>query len=138
MHSGAGRITNLVMRPMSLFESYDSTGVVSLKKLFENPDRIEGKTNKKLEDLFFLICRGGWPKAINQESKIALAQSRNFYKMLVQSDISKVDNITRKEDRVISLMRSLSRNIGTPISLIGIKKEAIRRLVWVPCYPNVT
>ncbi len=82
-HSGAGRITNLMMRPMSLIESNDSTGEVSLKQLFSNPDMIEGSADKTLEEIFFLICRGGWPNAINQSPKIALAQSENFYEMLV-------------------------------------------------------
>lgn len=125
-HSGAGRITNLMMRPMSLFESNDSTGKISLEQLFLNPFMIEGTTNKKLEELFFLICRGGWPKAVNQAPNIALAQSENFYKMFVHSDMSKVDNIRRREDRVISLMLSLSRNIGTNISIQGIKKDMIQ------------
>jgi predicted AAA+ superfamily ATPase len=126
MHSGAGRITYLMMRTMSLFESNDSTGEVSIKQLFSNPDIIEGKTNKTLEDIFFLICRGGWPKAINQKPEIALAQSKNFYDMLVHSDMSKVDNVKRSEERIISLMRSLSRNIGTTISLNEIKRDMIQ------------
>ncbi len=123
MHSGIGRITNLVMRPMSLYESSDSTGEVSLGELFINPSKIEGSSNKKMEDIFFLICRGGWPKAINQEPDIALAQSIQFYEMLVQSDMSKVDGVTRTPERVNSLLRSLSRNIGTASTISNIRKD---------------
>ncbi len=123
MHSGIGRITNLVMRPMSLYESNDSTGEVSLTELFKNPSRIEGTSTKKLADLFFLICRGGWPKAINQEPEIALEQSVQFYEMLIQSDMSKVDGVARTPERVDSLLRSLSRNIATASTITNIRRD---------------
>lgn len=123
MHSGIGRITNLVMRPMTLFESNDSTGEVSLKDLFGNPDKIEGTSDKSLDDLFYLICRGGWPRAINQKPEIALEQSIQFYEMLVQSDMSKVDGVKRSPERVDSLLRSLSRNIATPATIKNIRRD---------------
>lgn len=78
-HSGTGRFTWLTMRPMSLYESGDSTGDISLKVLFENTEEVDGTANLSLDRLAFLICRGGWPQAIDMRDEIALDQARDYY-----------------------------------------------------------
>ena len=121
-HSGTGRITRLLMRPMSLYESLDSTGSVSLDNIFNNED-IEGSNNLDIKDIAFLICRGGWPKAINETKEIALQQSYDYYDAIINIDISKVDNISKNPQRVSKLMRSLSRAVSTQTSFTSIVKD---------------
>lgn len=119
-HTGAGRISWLRMRTMSLYESGDSTGEVSLRELFNTPAQIEGTARTSLERLAFLTCRGGWPAAAGMSGSAALLQARDYYEAVVRADISRVDGISRKEERVRLLMRSYARNQGTqsPVTLI--------------------
>lgn len=124
-HSGIGRFTWLTMRPMSLFESLESSGEVSLKELFNNPEKIEGTNNYKIEDIAFLICRGGWPLAISMDKDVALIQAIDYYDGVVKSDISRADGINKNKERVKRLMRSLARNQGTQISNSLIKEDII-------------
>lgn len=112
-HTGTGRITRMKMRPMTLYESGESTGSVSLKALFAGMDDVEGETNVNLEQIAFLICRGGWPKAIGQASDVALIQAFDYFDAVVSSDISRVDNVERDEERTRNLLRSYSRFIGS-------------------------
>ncbi len=124
-HSGTGRISRMLMRPMSLFESGDSTGEVSLEKLF-SADYDPGAYNEKnLEAIAYLICRGGWPKAIGCSEKIALRQAVDYYDAVVNSDISRVDGKTRNSVRTKLLMRSYSRNIGSQIKYEEIRKDIL-------------
>ncbi len=111
-HTGTGRFSWLLMRPMSLYESLDSSGEVSLKTLFENPEQIDGENTIDLNRLAFLICRGGWPRATDLEGEIALEQAFDYYDAVVRSDISRADNISRNPERVKRLMRSYARNQG--------------------------
>ena len=97
-HTGTGRFSWLKMRPMSLFESGESNGSVSLQKLFESSENIYGEANLSLEDIAFLVCRGGWPSATNLKGKIAFSQANDYLDAVVNSDISKVDNVTRKPE----------------------------------------
>lgn len=115
-HSGTGRFSWLTMRPMSLFESNDSTGEVSLDNLFHAPSQIEGSSHTDLERLAFLICRGGWPRAIGMRAKIALNQAFDYYDAVVHSDINRADNVTKDPERVKKLMRSLARNQGQQVA----------------------
>lgn len=115
-HSGTGRFSWLTMRPMSLFESNDSTGEVSLDNLFHAPSQIEGSSHTDLERLAFLICRGGWPRAIGMRDKIALNQAFDYYDAVVHSDINRADNVTKDSERVKKLMRSLARNQGQQVA----------------------
>lgn len=115
-HSGTGRFSWLTMRPMSLFESNDSTGEVSLDNLFHAPSQIEGSSHTDLERLAFLICRGGWPRAIGMRGKIALNQAFDYYDAVVHSDINRADNVTKDPERVKKLMRSLARNQGQQVA----------------------
>ena len=101
------------MRPMSLYESLDSTGEVSLKALFETPEQIEGENSLDLNQLAFLVCRGGWPRATDLKGEVALEQAFDYYDAVVKSDISRADGITRNPERVKRLMRSYARNQGS-------------------------
>ncbi|MBQ2350950.1 MAG: DUF4143 domain-containing protein, partial [Bacteroidales bacterium] len=113
-HSGTGRFSKLKMRTMSLYESQDSSGDVSFKDLFENPQLpLNGSSNIDINRLAFLICRGGWPGALDLKEKDALAQAYDYYDLVCDSDISRVDNVERNPQRVRLLMRSYARHQGT-------------------------
>ena len=105
------------MRPMSLFESRDSIGQVSLGELFEGKD-ITGTDNHTIDDIAYLICRGGWPKAIGQTQKVSLKQARDYFDAVVNDDISRVDGVKRDPERTKRLMRSYARNIATQLETI--------------------
>ena len=115
-HSGTGRFSWLKMRPMSLYESEESSGEVSLADLFEMPDRISGKNDYNLEKIAFLICRGGWPLSIDMVDKYALLQANDYYDGVINSDISRVDGIRRNSDIVRKVMRSYARHQGTQVA----------------------
>lgn len=121
-HSGVGRITKLLMRPMSLFESGESNGSVSLKQLFEGK-LVDGYADIDIDHLAFLICRGGWPKALDCSEKIALAQAFDYYTVVVNTDASKVDNVERNPERVERLMRSYARAIASQTNLRSIGQD---------------
>ncbi len=125
IHTGTGRFAWLLMRPMSLYESGESTGEVSLKDLFEGKEKIQGTNNLDLEKIAFLVCRGGWPRAIYMEEEIALEQAFDYYKAVVETDISKVDNISKNPERVKKLMRAYARNMGSQASNETIKGDMI-------------
>lgn len=109
-HSGTGRFTWLTMRPMSLYESGDSTGEVSLKDLFAGASEIDGVSNLSIDRLAFLVCRGGWPQAVDMRDEIALDQAMDYYYAVVHSDINRADNVQKNPERVKRLMRSYARN----------------------------
>lgn len=113
-HSGTGRFTWLTMRPMSLYESGDSAGDVSLKDLFEN-NTVDGESDMTIDRLAFLACRGGWPQAIDMRDDIALDQARDYYDAVVRSDINRADNIQKNAEKVRRLMRSYARNQGSQV-----------------------
>lgn len=113
-HSGTGRFTWLTMRPMSLYESGDSTGDVSLKDLFEN-NTVDGESDMTIDRLAFLACRGGWPQAIDMRDDLALDQARDYYDAVVRSDINRADNIQKNAEKVRRLMRSYARNQGSQV-----------------------
>ena len=124
-HSGTGRFTWLMMRPMSLFESGDSTGEVSLNQLFKNPNVIDGMNNLSLEKLAFLICRGGWPHAVGMKEKPALLQAEDYYEAVIKSDINRADGVSKNPERVKRLMRSFARNQGTQISNTMLRDDIV-------------
>lgn len=111
-HSGTGRFTWLTMRPMSLYESGDSTGEVSLGNLFTAPQEIDGESHIDLDRLAFLVCRGGWPQAVDLRDEIALDQAMDYYDAVVHSDINRADNVQKNPERVKRLMRSYARSQG--------------------------
>ena len=110
-HTGTGRMARLKLRTMTLWESEDSTGTVSLGKLFENAEKIDGESHIDLDRLAYLTCRGGWPKAVLKKSeKAALAQAFNYYDSVVSNDIKRVDDVDRDEELTKRIMRSYARN----------------------------
>lgn len=115
-HSGTGRFAWVTMRPMSLYESGDSTGDVSLTNLFTNPNNIEGVSNLNFEKLAFVTCRGGWPQAIDMPQDIALDQAIDYYEAVVRSDINRVDGINKNPDKIRRFMRSYARNQGEQVA----------------------
>jgi predicted AAA+ superfamily ATPase len=120
MHSGTGRISRLRMRPMSLWESGDSSGEISLKLLFDGVEQ-SAICNADLEHIAFLVCRGGWPRATFQEPEISLNRAMDYYDAVVNTDIQRVDGVLRNPDRTARIMRSYARLQGTqsPISAIS-------------------
>lgn len=124
MHTGTGRIARMKMRPMSLFESGDSNGQVSLGAMFEGSD-VEGSDDHNINDIAYYICRGGWPKAIGQTERISLKQSRDYFDAVVNDDISRVDGVKRDPERTKRLMRSYARNVSTQASLETIRDDLI-------------
>lgn len=113
-HTGTGRISRLKLRTMSLWESGDSTGDVSLGHLFVNADKIDGVSHIDLDRLAYLTCRGGWPKAVLKKTvKAALAQAFNYFDSVVSNDIKRVDDIDRDEELAKRIMRSYARNQGS-------------------------
>lgn len=123
-HTGTGRFSFLLMRPMTLFESLESTGTVSLKDLFDSKD-VSGTNNLSLDDIAYVCCRGGWPRSISMEKEIALDQAFDYYDAVVNSDISKVDGVSREPTRVKNLMRSYARNVGSQVSNEALKEDMI-------------
>ncbi len=125
-HSGTGRFTWLLMRPMSLYESEDSNGEVSLEALFSAPERIEGDNPLSLEKLAFLVCRGGWPQALGMREEIALDQAMDYYDAVVHTDINRTDDTTKDSERVKRFMRSYARNQGTQAANTVIAEDVFR------------
>lgn len=120
LHSGTGRIGRLKMRPMSLFESGESTGDVSLTDLFNKADIPVIQHNKSLEEIAFLTCRGGWPQATFLQGDIALDQAEDYVESLLNVDMHRVDKVQRSSERMRYIMRSYARHQGAqcPISMI--------------------
>ncbi len=111
-HTGTGRIARLRMRPMSLFESQESNGVVSLKKLFQGDTEIVGNSTLSIPQIATAICRGGWPEAVAKDST-SVRIARNYVEAVINADIRSADNVNRDPHRVRQLLRSYARNIST-------------------------
>lgn len=115
-HSGNSRITKMQMIPMSLWESQESNGKISLRELFDNPNLdIDGiESNMTIEDLIFSACRGGWPGTMNIKKESAkLLIAKNYIKTVCSEDISRVDGVQRDEHLARMILRSYARNIST-------------------------
>lgn len=122
-HDGAGRIVTLRMRTMSLFESLESNGLISLRELFENKDLNVVSANEKitLEDIAFLICRGGWPLSLMGDKDVALDITKNYYDGLFTFEDSDNEKFRNKKPEVLRMIiRSYARNISTEASLKSI------------------
>lgn len=116
MHSGTGRISRLKMYPMSLFESKESNGSISLRELFDNPELdIDGVSSSlTIEELIFSACRGGWPAALRRRSNAAkLMIVRDYLNNICESDISTVDGVQRNPTWTNMILRSYARNVST-------------------------
>jgi predicted AAA+ superfamily ATPase len=113
-HTGTGRIARIKMRPMSLFESKESNGSISLGALFSGMSNgYEALSDLSIEQISFIICRGGWPASIHLKGKAALRLANAYVESVIHHDISEVDSIEKNPERVRLLMRSLARNIST-------------------------
>ncbi len=123
VHSGTGRFGWLKMRPMSLWESGDSTGEVSLKDIFEGKKQIEGVSKLDLERVAFVTCRGGWPLAVDMEDDIALDQAFDYLTAVEQRDIQQADGVERDPARVHRLLRSYARHQGTQASYATMRAD---------------
>ncbi|NLB11452.1 ATP-binding protein [bacterium] len=124
MHTGTGRISRLYMRPMSLYESKDSNGKVAIRDLFENKE-ISAESDADLEKIAFLICRGGWPKAVGLAEKQALFQAIDYFDAVVSNDISRVDSVKRDKEKAKRFLKSYARNVGTRAALETIRQDVL-------------
>lgn len=122
-HSGAGRISRIVMRTMSLFESGVSSGQVSLGWLFDAPESISGESSLTVQDLAELICRGGWPQSVDLPASAASKQVASYIRAVAESDISRLDGRERNPDLVLRLLRSYARNQGQAVSVSRIAED---------------
>ena len=123
-HTGTGRISRLMMRPMSLFESKESNGEISLKSLFDGQQKETYNESKlTIEKIAFLVCRGGWPASIYLEEVQALRMARDYVEAVINQDISRIDNVEKNPERVRLLLRSLARNIATIANYQTIKDD---------------
>ena len=122
-HSGTGRFSWLTMRPMSLFESGDSTNEVSIKELFAGSSEIYGKANLDLDRLAFLVCRGGWPQSVDMKDNIALEQAFDYYDAIVHFDINRICSGKKNSQRVKNIMRSYARHQGAQVPNTTLAKD---------------
>ena len=120
-HSGTGRFGWIKMRTMSLWESGDSTGDVSLGGLFSSENEVDGTSNLEIRRIAFLVCRGGWPKAsLKTNESAALIEAREYAESVCRNDISRVDDVQRNAELTLRLMRSYSRHQGAQVSVATI------------------
>lgn len=122
-HSGTGRFGWLTMRPMTLFESGESNGSVSIGELFTTQEDILETNELKLQDIAFLICRGGWPMAVGLPEEAALEQAFDYYDAVTKEDIVKVDGVKRTSERAQRLMRAYARHQGTQASIATLRED---------------
>lgn len=117
LHTGTGRISRMTMRTMSLFESQDSNGSVSLKKLFDGDDEIRGSSDIDLKSLAYLLCRGGWPMTVKQPEEVALMQAKQYVDAIIFSDFPRTDQRDRDPQKLSRFLRSYSRLLGSQAPL---------------------
>lgn len=129
-HSGIGRMKKIIMRTMSLWESNESSGEVSLKNLFDNTKNVSGKNRYQLKDIAHIICRGGFPSAVIEKDKdISLNYAKDYVNTLVSTDITSVDDIKRNPKRARAILKSYARNISTPAKMTTILKDVESNVV---------
>lgn len=112
-HTGTGRISRMKMRPMSLFESRESNGTVSLRELFGGNGEVAAMSELSIEDLAYAICRGGWPAAVNMDKEDGLEVAKDYIEAVCERDATAVDKSQKDPDRVRSVLKSLGRNVST-------------------------
>jgi uncharacterized protein len=123
VHTGTGRFSRMLMRPMSLFESHESNGTVSLGDLFNGNQAIESMSELSIEKIAFALCRGGWPASVMKNETSALRISRDYVEAVINHDVSRVDDVEKNPERVRLLLRSLARNAATLASIQTIKND---------------
>lgn len=115
-HTGTGRITEVTMYPMTVFETGESNGDISLAKLFDDRDYdIDGiKSSITLEDLFYIACRGGWPRCLALKDDMAKLQiARDYYEQIYKKDINTLDDVRRNPESARAVLWSYARNMAT-------------------------
>ncbi len=122
-HTGTGRISRILMRPMSLFESLESNGLVSLHALFNGCQEEGCMSDLSIEKIAFALCRGGWPASVQRGQAPALRMARDYVEAVINYDVSRVDNIEKNPERVRLLLRSLARNVATLATQQTIKDD---------------
>lgn len=122
-HSGTGRVSWLTMRNMSLFESGESSGEVSLSQLFAGNKDVSATNEIDITKLAFLICRGGWPDVLELDDDVALESAFDYLEGIINSDVSRVDNKRRDPERTRRILKSLARNQGSQIAMTTIAKD---------------
>lgn len=125
MHSGTGRITRVLMRPMSLYESKESDGAISLQDLFDKKTITATKANITLDDVIYFILRGGWPNSIKMNKEYSLEIAKNYYASLLHENISLSNEKEFNANRLDLLLRSLSRNISSPVNISTIEEDIL-------------
>jgi predicted AAA+ superfamily ATPase len=122
-HTGTGRFARIRMRPMSLYESKESNGAISLADLFDEKHEMEGISDLSIEQIAFVLCRGGFPATINKSDTTALRMPVDYVEAIINQDTSRVDGVEKNPNRVRLLLRSLARNIATMTSVQTILKD---------------
>jgi len=122
-HTGTGRISRLLMRPMSLYESQESDGSISLADLFDGKTDIAAISELTIENIAFAMCRGGWPASVKHTGNTALQMAIDYVEAVINQDVSRVDGVEKNPERVRALLRSLSRNISTLATIQTIKSD---------------
>lgn len=125
IHSGTGRFAHIMMRPMSLYESEESTGTISLRDLFEGKTPEIQPCELEIDDIAFLTCRGGWPWATLIPRDVALDQAFDYVDSVTKRDIQRVDKVKRSPERARLLLRSYARNISQQVSYATIRKDML-------------
>lgn len=123
LHSGTGRIARLSMSPMSLYESGDSDGWVSLKNLFDDTQQTVMTGEIELMNLINLTVRGGWPAAIGVPDEVAFELPKSYIETVVQDDVYRIDGVQRDRHKLKLLLRSLARNESTTVSIRKLKED---------------
>jgi predicted AAA+ superfamily ATPase len=122
-HTGTGRISRMLMRTMTLYESLESTGDISLKSLFDGTCDGDGMSTLTIEGLAFALTRGGWPASVGEKESVALKRASDYAEAIINVDVSRVDGIEKNPSRVRALMRSLARNVSTMATLTTIRND---------------
>ncbi len=125
LHSGTGRIATIRMRPMSLFESDDSSGEVSLRSLFSGPVAPVRTGDADLDRLIRLTVRGGWPGSLDKDSAAAARSCRSYLKSTVENEAARVDDVRRDPRKLWMLIRSLARNEGTVVANRTLRQDML-------------
>lgn len=125
IHSGTGRFAYIKMRPMSLYESGESNGTVSLTDLFEGKLFDTQSNDLTIDDIAYLTCRGGWPWATLISKEVALDQAFDYVDSVVNNDIQRIDGVKRSPERAKLLLRSYARNVSQPVPYSTIRKDML-------------
>ena len=127
MHTGFGRIAKLTMRTMSLYESGDSSGKVSISQLFDNPEPIYEETDKDLEETAYLVCRGGWPASLKiTDHNAATKLPQLLLNELIDEDIPRLSDVRKPRAEILRLLRSYSRAESSQASIASMQNDMLK------------